>query len=239
MTVVTTAPTYLFWRCAPPELRVPRTFLRALGERGGRTVAVGPHGSVDPARRLCASWASMWWCAANARKSSPPWPMPDDRSQCPVARLSRRRLDHVHRRPRRRRGSSICRRCAGRTTGSRGTSTITIASTPRRTGRAPRSRRRAAAPTLQLLRQDRLPRPYRRRDCRSLLDEIDGLIAQGVALCLFHRRNLPAAAAAAGGAAQRDVKFGVQTRIDLWKPEMLDLLGAAPAASRSRPASKA
>ena len=23
MTVVTTAPTYLFWRCAPPELRVP------------------------------------------------------------------------------------------------------------------------------------------------------------------------------------------------------------------------
>jgi anaerobic magnesium-protoporphyrin IX monomethyl ester cyclase len=26
MTVVTTAPTYLFWRCAPPELRVPAQF---------------------------------------------------------------------------------------------------------------------------------------------------------------------------------------------------------------------
>ena len=48
MTVVTTAPSYLFWRCAPPELRVPRDFvLRARG-RGGRTVAVGPHGSVTP-----------------------------------------------------------------------------------------------------------------------------------------------------------------------------------------------
>ena len=52
MTVVTTAPTYLFWRCAPPELLVPRAFLQTLGRRGGRTVAVGPHGSVTPAATL-------------------------------------------------------------------------------------------------------------------------------------------------------------------------------------------
>ncbi len=52
MTVVTTAPSYLFWRCAPPELRVPAEFLRTLGDRGGRTVAVGPHGSVTPAATL-------------------------------------------------------------------------------------------------------------------------------------------------------------------------------------------
>src|SRR3954447_16162081 len=36
LTVVTTAPTYLFWRCAPPELRVPREFLRMLGPAGGQ-----------------------------------------------------------------------------------------------------------------------------------------------------------------------------------------------------------
>ena len=36
MTVVTTAPSYLFWRCAPPELVVPARFLRALSRRGGR-----------------------------------------------------------------------------------------------------------------------------------------------------------------------------------------------------------
>jgi anaerobic magnesium-protoporphyrin IX monomethyl ester cyclase len=30
MIVVTTAPSYLFWRCAPPELRVPQTTLKAL-----------------------------------------------------------------------------------------------------------------------------------------------------------------------------------------------------------------
>src|SRR3954447_26779683 len=52
MTVVTTAPTYLFWRCAPPELRIPAAFLAALGGRGGRTVAVGPHGSATPGATL-------------------------------------------------------------------------------------------------------------------------------------------------------------------------------------------
>ena len=52
ITVVTTAPTYLFWRCAPPELRVPGEFLAALDGRGGRTVAVGPHGSATPAPTL-------------------------------------------------------------------------------------------------------------------------------------------------------------------------------------------
>ena len=30
MAVVTTAPSYLFWRCAPPELRVPQQTLAAL-----------------------------------------------------------------------------------------------------------------------------------------------------------------------------------------------------------------
>ena len=52
MTVVTTAPTYLFWRCAQPELRVPRDFLVALGRRGGATVGVGPHGSATPQAAL-------------------------------------------------------------------------------------------------------------------------------------------------------------------------------------------
>ena len=52
MTVIATAPTYLFWRCAPPELRVPMQFISELDHRGGRTVAVGPHGSVTPAATL-------------------------------------------------------------------------------------------------------------------------------------------------------------------------------------------
>src|SRR5205085_777413 len=46
--VVTTAPSYLFWRCAPPELRVPQQTLAALSGLGAVTVAVGPHGSSTP-----------------------------------------------------------------------------------------------------------------------------------------------------------------------------------------------
>ncbi len=73
MTVVTTAPTYLFWRCAPPELRVPRDFLDRLAGRGGRTVAVGPHGSATPGPTLrklgvrpggARRDARRWWRAS-------------------------------------------------------------------------------------------------------------------------------------------------------------------------------
>src|SRR3546814_3846804 len=35
-TVVTTAPTYLFWRCAQPELGVPQRPLGAIAEVGGK-----------------------------------------------------------------------------------------------------------------------------------------------------------------------------------------------------------
>ena len=46
-TVITTAPSYLFWRCAPPEIRVPQELANQL--RGvGKLVVVGPHGSTTP-----------------------------------------------------------------------------------------------------------------------------------------------------------------------------------------------
>lgn len=49
--VLTTAPTYLFWRCPQPELRVPARWMREL--RGhGLSVAIGPHGSATPGAAL-------------------------------------------------------------------------------------------------------------------------------------------------------------------------------------------
>ncbi|MBL8668196.1 MAG: TIGR04295 family B12-binding domain-containing radical SAM protein, partial [Rhodospirillales bacterium] len=68
---------------------------------------------------------------------------------------------------------------------------------------------------------------YRRRQLAPLLAEIDALISAGVAYIYFideiflpNRPLLEALAA-------RDLRFGIQTRIDLWKPEMLELLGRA------------
>src|SRR4051812_24390937 len=52
MVVVTTAPTYLFWRCAPPELRVPQQLTLALRDSAPILVAVGPHGSTTPRAAL-------------------------------------------------------------------------------------------------------------------------------------------------------------------------------------------
>src|SRR5436305_13782796 len=52
LAVVTTAPSYLFWRCAPPELRVPQETVAALRDTGATIVAVGPHGSSTPAVAL-------------------------------------------------------------------------------------------------------------------------------------------------------------------------------------------
>ena len=93
----------------------------------------------------------------------------------------------------------------------------------------PRLRHRAAAP---------MPAPSVRRSTSGIAianatsgfssQEIDGLIAQGVTYIYFHRRSIflprPDLLLAL---KDRDIRFGIQTRIDLWKPELLDLLGAA------------
>src|SRR4051795_3111598 len=52
MAVITTAPSYLFWRCAPPELRVPQELSGALRDEVPFLVAVGPHGSTTPRTAL-------------------------------------------------------------------------------------------------------------------------------------------------------------------------------------------
>src|SRR5581483_8642018 len=46
--VMPTAPSYLFWRCPPPELRVPQQWIHDLASEA-ITVVIGPHGSATPA----------------------------------------------------------------------------------------------------------------------------------------------------------------------------------------------
>src|SRR5215813_15585996 len=49
--VIPTAPSYLFWRCPQPELRVPMQWFAALGD-GAIKIAIGPHGSATPGPTL-------------------------------------------------------------------------------------------------------------------------------------------------------------------------------------------
>jgi anaerobic magnesium-protoporphyrin IX monomethyl ester cyclase len=68
---------------------------------------------------------------------------------------------------------------------------------------------------------------YRRRNLPRLLDEIDRLIGQGVTYLYFIDEIFLPQVKLLEALAQRNVSFGVQTRIDLWKPDLLALLGRA------------
>ena len=57
--------------------------------------------------------------------------------------------------------------------------------------------------------------------------ELDGLIAAGVTYVYFIDEIFLPWRQLLEAVATRPVRFGVQTRIDLWSREMLDLLGAA------------
>lgn len=56
--VVPTAPSYLFWRCPQPELRVPRQWIAAL-RRTSTKVVIGPHGSATPTSTLAKTGADV------------------------------------------------------------------------------------------------------------------------------------------------------------------------------------
>ena len=108
------------------------------------------------------------------------------------------------------------------------TATITTASTPRPPARAPRWRPPAAAPTTApSARRTTSANRYRRRPLATILEELDGLIALGVEYVYFIDEIFLPNRELLEALADRPVKFGVQTRIDLWNQELLDLLGAA------------
>lgn len=56
--VLPTAPSYLFWRCPQPELRVPKQWISALRRRSV-VVVIGPHGSATPKTTLIKTRADV------------------------------------------------------------------------------------------------------------------------------------------------------------------------------------
>ena len=226
MTVVTTAPTYLFWRCAQPELRVPRAMVEALAGRAGLTVAVGPHGSATPGaalRKLGCDVVVRGECeevVAALAAGGTPGVVPG------TARLVGGIVEQ-----------------AGGPQAARFTDLPPLAwpdawvarhrhhhhrfgTEPSGAGAEVEASRGCPYHCSFCAKLD-FRNGYRRRDLPGLLAEIDRLVAQGVDYLYFideiflPRRDLLEAL------AERPVAFGMQTRIDLWKPEMLALLGAA------------
>jgi len=226
MTVVATAPTYLFWRCAPPELRVPREFLAALGDTGGRKVAVGPHGSVTPQatlRKLGVDVVVRGECEEIVQRLAEA----TDLSAVPaiayrqgdVIRVTgaphagafvdlpalhwpadwvRRHHHHHHRFD-----------CDPTVPGAEVEAS------------------RGCPYNCSFCAKIDFRDAYRRRALVPLLEEISTLATQGVGYLYFIDEIFLPQRPLLEALVGRGLQFGIQTRIDLWKPEMLDLLGQA------------
>jgi len=226
VTVVTTAPSYLFWRCAPPELRVPMRTVAALKDVGGRMVAVGPHGSTTPKatlRKLGVEAVVMGECEEVLVR------MADGADW--------RTLQH------------LCVRDGGEVRVNGGPAATAFADLPalrwpdewvkrhhhhhHRFDGAPTGpgaemeTSRGCPYTCTFCAKENFRDAYRKRPLPVILEELDGLIAQGVEYVYFIDEIFLPNQPLLEALAERPVKFGIQTRLDLWKPPMIELLGRA------------
>jgi B12-binding domain/radical SAM domain protein of rhizo-twelve system len=227
MTVMTTAPTYLFWRCAQPELRIPQEMAARLGDAAGRLVAIGPHGSTTPEaalRKLAADVVVM------------------GESEEAIAALAdgADAQDQIV-------GTCVWRDGEPKKVG--GPLATRFTDTPaliwpeawvRRHGhhhhrfdRAPDGpgaeveASRGCPYACSFCAKENFRDKYRRRDLPVLLEEIDRLIDQGAVYLYFVDEIFLPWKQLLEALVEREVAFGIQTRIDLWKPSMVELLGRA------------
>ena len=224
MIVLTTAPTYLFWRCAPPELRVPQALGLAVRDLAPVLVAVGPHGSTTPRtalKKLAVDIVVMGECEqsllrlANGERDFAGLcfahgdtirvhggPQAASFKDQPVLtwpdEMIRRHHHHHHR----------------------------FEAEPVGPG-AEVEASRGCPYSCTFCAKENFRNLYRRRPAEVVLQEIDRLRDQDVKYIYFIDEIFLPNAELLEGLVSRGLKFGVQTRIDLWKPEMLQLLGQA------------
>jgi B12-binding domain/radical SAM domain protein of rhizo-twelve system len=224
-TVITTAPSYLFWRCAPPELRVPMQSLARLREVAGRTVIVGPHASTTPGatlKKLGADAAVLGECeevlvdlanttpsewsalphVATPDSTGTPKPRAADLEALPPldwpGAVLTRHAHHHHRFDRKPEGPG------GELEASRG-----------------------CPYHCTFCAKDNFRDAFRKRPLEAILTELDAMLERGVRYVYFVDEIFVPDAKLLDALSQRDVAFGVQMRIDNWSPAMLDRLAGA------------
>jgi B12-binding domain/radical SAM domain protein of rhizo-twelve system len=212
-TVLTTAPSYLFWRCAPPELRVPMETARAIRDVAGTLVVVGPHASTTPhatRRKLEADVVVMGECEDVLPRLSGLW-VPNgnnatDMNTLPALRWPDATIAaHKHQHHR-------------------------FDAAPTGPG-AEVETSRGCPYHCTFCAKDNFRDRYRRRPVETVLDEVDELLSQGVEYIYFIDEIFLPNKPLLEGLAERSVKIGVQTRLDLWNHEMIELLARAGCAS--------
>jgi len=223
-TVVTTAPSYLFWRCAPPELRVPIEVIERVRDVAKTVIVVGPHASTTPRAtlmklnvdavvmgeceevlpELCGDWKnvqSLCYRASDGIRIQG-GTRAADMSKLPALQWDEaaiaRHSHHHHRFD----------------AGSGGPGAEMEAS-------------RGCPYHCTFCAKDNFRDTFRRRPLEVIAQELDNLIASGAEYVYFIDEIFLPHAPLLEMIASRPIKFGMQTRIDLWNSKMIDLLGKA------------
>ncbi|HEX3878975.1 MAG TPA: TIGR04295 family B12-binding domain-containing radical SAM protein [Bryobacteraceae bacterium] len=222
--VVTTAPSYLFWRCAPPELRVPQETIRALRGIAAAVIAVGPHASTTPRAtlsKLNADAVVMGECEEVLPRLGEDWSRVD--SLC----FRRGNEVAVNGKPH---ASDLARLPAlhwGAGTIARHHHHHHRFDAPPEGPGAEMETSRGCPYHCTFCAKDNFRDQFRRRPLQVIGEELDGLIAGGAQYVYFIDEIFLPYKDVLEVIAQRHIRFGIQTRIDLWSPEMIDLLGRA------------
>lgn len=234
--VIPSAPSYLFWRCPQPELRVPMEWLQGLASdstAGGRAsgmtkVVIGPHASATPAAVFAKTGCDV------AFKGEP---------DAAIAQLADRDWKTIA-------GCCFRDRVTGelhiapglasadmKSLGAIDFSDYPVEQHAHRHhvftghGRGAELEFARGCPWACTFCNKTLFRnQYRERDIPNVLREVDALVARGVDYIYFIDEIFGVGRNVRGllrELAERPISIGFQTRIDLWDEGSLDLLGRA------------
>ncbi len=224
LAVITTAPTYLFWRCAPPELRIPQELATTIRDLVPTMVAVGPHSSTTPRtalRKLSVDVVVMGECEevvlrlVNGERDIPGTCFIEDGKIRSIGRPQaacfvdmeplvwpgeaiHRHTHHHHR----------------------------FDAEPLGPG-AEVEASRGCPYRCTFCAKETFRNRYRKRPTGSVMQEVNRLRHQGVEYLYFIDEIFLPNEQLLRSLCGCGLKFGIQTRVDLWIPDMLALLGRA------------
>ena len=223
--VIPSAPSYLFWRCPPPEMRVPRQWFAGIGGTALK-VLIGPHGSATPRAAMRKTGANVALRGepeqAIADLAAKPWSLID--GCC----WQDEQGEHI---------SAGLGVVDMRTLGALDFRNYDVEAHHHRhhvfwgEGRGAEIEFARGCPWACTFCNKTLFRnQFRERKVDDVLLEIDRLVARGVNYVYFIDEIFGVGKNVIRlleGIAERKVQIGFQTRIDLWNEETFELLGRA------------
>lgn len=223
--VLPTAPSYLFWRCPPPELRVPQKWFAELNTNAVK-VAIGPHPSATPGATLRKLNADV------ALRGEPDQTLPQ------LASRAWEQIDGCCWRD----GRGLHLNARLGVTDMKKLSVLTFENYAveahdhrhhvfHGSGRGAELEFARGCPwSCSFCNKTLFRNKFRERELSAVLGEVDRLIERGVDYIYWIDEIFGVGKtvhALLQELAHRPITIGCQTRIDLWDEESLDLLGAA------------